>query len=70
MPILCHMLDPFKNIYVCRELSLFLFIYQFKQIVMNMLDYLRLTEKPIVYKIHGQRSLNHGVLYWAFVLYI
>jgi hypothetical protein len=31
-----------------------LFIYQFKQIVMNMLDWLRLTEKPIVYKIMGR----------------
>ena len=53
MPILCQMLDQFKNICV-GELSLFLFIYQFKQIVMNMLDCLRLTEKPIVYKIMGR----------------
>jgi hypothetical protein len=53
MPILCQMLDQFKNICV-GEVSLFLFIYQFKQIVMNMLDCLHLTEKPIVYKIMGR----------------
>ena len=39
---------------MCGGAVLFLFIYQFKQIVMNMLDCLRLTEKPIVYKIMGR----------------